>query len=436
VDETILIPTALPPDPQHAAAPTLSPHGEPGPGEPPWPSSIVVVVDPGTLKAHPLSAEIFGPVDDVAQEAFDRDVAEHGVDKPLIVTGDGCKSSRGTVLSGNRRCAAAVKAERPVPVIYRDGLSADDEEILVIRGNLSDVHARKLTDEQKHCAESKLGEILGRRQGERTDLAKGKNTGHETWTPSRPGARAPKTSEMIAQATGESRNGVEDRKKVFESPIATEPLKRAVNENKVSLTAAAALVRATEKESGKKKLDQPDVLEKAKAKVDASVAVLLETPKKSGRSKGAGSQDKPASATPSKAGPRLPIFADVEELEGAASLIRDAAAVLSGVARYWGEDPTPDVVAVRRKVDDVVLKLADIEATLQGQIIPRKLCVRCQGSECGVCGGAGWLPKLPTAAPTLVATTSDSKKTVPAKAKGTKTRAVGARKKKKGRKRG
>ena len=125
----------------------------------------VAQLDPALLMPHPLSAELFASVDAAAQVALEQDVAEHGIDKPIRVTGDGCASPPNTVLSGNRRREAALKAGRAVPVIVVDGLSADEEAFLVIRGNLSDIHARKLTEEVKYSAEKETPGDRGAKEG-------------------------------------------------------------------------------------------------------------------------------------------------------------------------------------------------------------------------------------------------------------------------------
>ncbi len=259
----------------------------------------VAQLDPALLMPHPLSAELFASVDAAAQVALEQDVAEHGIDKPIRVTGDGCASPPNTVLSGNRRREAALKAGRPVPVIVVDGLSADEEAFLVIRGNLSDIHARKLTEEVKYWAEKKLREIVGRRKGQRTDLPQrtGEKTRGGTWTGASPGSdREEKTSETVAKMAGATRNAVEDRTKIFDSVVTTEALKNAVSNGAITRTAAATIVRAIEIEH-RSGLHDPAVLNQAKAKIDLQVRRVIDTKGKKSRTGKAKQTGKGTTAT-------------------------------------------------------------------------------------------------------------------------------------------
>jgi len=79
---------------------------------------ILTRLNPAKLKKHPKSLEIYGEQSD---EGFDESVASRGVDEPIVVAGDGK-----TIISGVRRCNAAIKAKlAEVPIIERRDLTDD-----------------------------------------------------------------------------------------------------------------------------------------------------------------------------------------------------------------------------------------------------------------------------------------------------------------------
>jgi len=148
----------------------------------------------------------------------------------------------------------------------------------------------------------------------------------------------------------------------------------------------------------------------------------LATPNTNDDSKGATSTAKEGSA--------LLIFQDVEELEGAASLVHDAATVLAGVHDCWGENPSADVTPVRPILRKLMEKLGEIENTLTEHVVPRTHCGNCRGRKsgkpCTKCGGLGWLPRKPMFGKSQ-ARGSVKKPKATGAAKGTKAKTTGAK---------
>lgn len=239
------------------------------------PQIAVVLVDPVGLVLHPLNANLFASVSMQEQQALDEDVAAHGVTKPLVVAGDGCASPRGTIYAGSRRCAAARKAGLPVPVISREGLSADDEVAAMIQDNLADQHARKLTHKQRYLLEEELRARYGKSQGQRTDLRPtGAPQDNLDGEPAK-SSRAPKTVEEVARRAGQRPNAIAQRQIVYGSKVAPQLLQDAVDDGRISISAGADMVRLINKEYGDK-LNDGTVVKQAKAKLEAQARNLLE----------------------------------------------------------------------------------------------------------------------------------------------------------------
>lgn len=200
-------------------------------------------VDPGSLSNHALWHELLGEEAPEREEELRDHIRESGVLQPLIITGDGCASGPDVILSGHRLRQAAMDVRiRKLPVIRRVDLTAEAEEILVIKHGLSGQHTRRLRPSKVAALEARLFEIYARTPGFRTDL--------DTSVGSNGGSPRGDTIEVVATETGHSRNSVADRRKVFGSPIGTDALRKAVDEEKISLTEAARIVREVEKATG------------------------------------------------------------------------------------------------------------------------------------------------------------------------------------------
>ena len=149
-------------------------------------------------------------------------------------------SPRDTILDGHRGRRAAMDARVPlVPVVRRTDLTAEAEETLILKSALASKHVRRLLPSKVFALEERLYALYSHGSGYRTDLGTcvGSNAGS---------SRRPDTVSLVARETGESRNAVANRRKVFASPIASKQLKNAVDDGKLSLTAAADLVRQVE----------------------------------------------------------------------------------------------------------------------------------------------------------------------------------------------
>lgn len=108
------------------------------------------MVPPLKLRPHWRNEQIFRALSDAKDQELLDHIRQHGVRRPIVVTGQGCTCAPYTILSGHRRWHAAVKLGLSfVEVLIRDNLTAANElEILVVE-NLGDQLGRKLTPTQK-----------------------------------------------------------------------------------------------------------------------------------------------------------------------------------------------------------------------------------------------------------------------------------------------
>ncbi|MFO0675340.1 MAG: ParB N-terminal domain-containing protein [Polyangiaceae bacterium] len=242
-------------------------------------TGTILRVDVSSLRPHPDNADLFPPESPESDKALDEDIANHGVERPLLVTGDGCASPPGTVLRGHRRLQSAIRVGvKEVRAEIVTGYSADVERLAMIRDNLAGTHQRRLSQERKAALEAEVYKILGRRKGERTDLG--------TWVRSEPGSQvSARTNKLVAAEVGETTSAVRDRRKIFASPITPDVLKAAVNDGKVSRSQAASLVRSAEVASTAK--GKPVDVAVARARLTESVERVLQG-RGPGRSSSAG----------------------------------------------------------------------------------------------------------------------------------------------------
>jgi ParB-like chromosome segregation protein Spo0J len=195
---------------------------------------------PEDLRQHPAWRGLLGFASPELEEQLSISVRDGNVVQPLVITGADCASGEGFILDGHRRHRAALDAHLPfVPVIRRTQLTAEAEEEILLKGALASEHTRKLKPSQLAAIERRLHEIRSRGRGHRSDLTSvGSNGGGE-----REDALA-----AVARDAGQSRNSVADRKKVFSSAISPKLLQEAVDSGAISLTAAAIMIRHTERD--------------------------------------------------------------------------------------------------------------------------------------------------------------------------------------------
>jgi hypothetical protein len=185
------------------------------------------------LTIHPLLLQTFTAGTAEERAALEEDVRLHGIQRPLTVTGAGCASPPGTVLGGRRRLAAgAAVGVTDVPVVELTDLSADDEAHAIIRENLADQLGRRLLASDRARLEKILIDRYARPSGHRSDLGTSS------------GSRQGRTTDIVAEETGESRNSVVDRQTVFFSPASPAALQKAVDRGQLAQTVAANMVRA------------------------------------------------------------------------------------------------------------------------------------------------------------------------------------------------
>lgn len=255
------------------------------PVAPGW-EGTVELIDPNSLVPHPAWIALLGDDAPEAQEERIASMRLVQVPVPIIVVGSGCFSSPNTILIGHDACvaAASITPVAPVPVIRRTDLSRDAEEIIVVRGALAGHHARRLGESKLAELEAQLKHLYARNPGFRSDI--------QTSVGSNGGRPPGDTLDLVAAASGSTRNSVADRQKIFASPVAPRALKEAVDAAIMSRTSAAALVREAERapevnaavaEVGGKPLNEAEqhpVLIAAREELEAIVRERLRKPPK------------------------------------------------------------------------------------------------------------------------------------------------------------
>lgn len=125
----------------------------------------VVMISPKELRPHPENEEYFTMNPEVYQE-LKADIAERGIQQPLVVASDGR-----TILSGHLRHRAALELGlEKVPVIVKSALDPDTPEAAWWM-LLDNFVRRQVSPIAKARAIRKFKERHGIKQGARTDLA-------------------------------------------------------------------------------------------------------------------------------------------------------------------------------------------------------------------------------------------------------------------------
>ncbi|OPL09420.1 MAG: hypothetical protein AVO34_13540 [Firmicutes bacterium ML8_F2] len=161
--------------------------------------SQITSQDPQLLKAHPLSAKIYG--DEIIPENFIRSIQKYGILEPIIIKPDL------TIISGHRRWRAAKTIGlNPVPVKIIEFSSDLEEREALINYNFQ----REKTFSQKMAEAEELEKIeqekARERQGERTDIV-------ETFPQSEQGKTRDKVAEKVRLGSGKT---YEKAKKIWE----------------------------------------------------------------------------------------------------------------------------------------------------------------------------------------------------------------------------
>ena len=190
------------------------------------------------LRPHPLNAEVFTRPHGDEDVALADDIRREGLLRPIIVCGDGCASPRGTILAGHRRVRAAERLGiARVAVTFRDGLSADEEEWQLLLDNRADQRTRNVRHSELFAMEDRLRELHGKRQDQRTHLAG--DFGHND----RSSGGRRNTNAILAELTGEASSAIKNRRTFFTSPITSDAVRQAVDDDGVALTRAATALR-------------------------------------------------------------------------------------------------------------------------------------------------------------------------------------------------
>ena len=220
----------------------------------------------------PENDRLFQSADAAAERDFRADLADHGADHPLVACGPGGASPPGTLLEGHRRRLGLLAAGHATArVLFRRDLTASDEIVVMIRGNIADSHARKLTEEAKFRLEEEVrraaGERRGRPRGGDNSVASDGICGTETAT-------------LIGAKLTATPHAVRDRAKIFGTPLCTPKLRDAVNRLEAKLSPAAELVRKVEGQFGLARGGGGEpasegVLSRARATLDAQLKAML-----------------------------------------------------------------------------------------------------------------------------------------------------------------
>lgn len=216
-----------------------------------------------SLQPHPYNATVYGPCKVTEDLELAASIQAHGILSPVVVTGKGCASPPGTILSGHRRVEQAKKLGiASVKVQVRTGLSEDEEKKTILIENVAANTGRKLSERQKFEHEEEIRRLDGRKQGARNDLKPTRICGD--------------SDTIVAAQTGETANAVRARRAIFTSPLLTPQLEEAVETAKVPMTTAVSILReaaATRKTSGEVA---------AKSKLEADVTREIEKTNASG----------------------------------------------------------------------------------------------------------------------------------------------------------
>lgn len=219
---------------------------------PTW-SSKLEVIRPDELSDHVKWARIAGAETPEREEQLVDDVRDGHVGPEIVlVTGARCWSRPNVILRGTRYVHALTAARiRAAMVVRRTDLDEDAEEIILIKSALGGRHGRRLKLSQVATLAARLRDLYGRSKGFRSDLLDGDTCVGPNAGPD--GERRPDTLSLVARAASEPRNHIANILKAFQSPISHVALRDAVENEHISLTAVAEIIRDVE--------SQPEVAE-------------------------------------------------------------------------------------------------------------------------------------------------------------------------------
>lgn len=212
---------------------------------PTWAPSLEVV-EVHTLVDHPAWRELLGSEPPELEEDLTDQLRDPTMTPQIvIVTGERCASPPNTMLDGHRYIHAlqtiAPTKDRQALVARRTDLSADAEQLIMIGHALRSQHARRLKLSQIAALEGRLFEIHSRGRGFRSDT-----TCVDVNASS--GGRRLDALSAVARDSGEPRNAVANRRKVFMSVLGHRALHDAVDTAGISLSVGADIVRGIEKD--------------------------------------------------------------------------------------------------------------------------------------------------------------------------------------------
>jgi hypothetical protein len=234
---------------------------------PTW-SDKIEAVSPDVLSDHGLWEDIAGPATPEREEELADDVRDGHIGPEIVmITGDRCHSTPGTILRGTRYVHALTAARvRGVMVVRRTDLSADAEEVILIKAVLGGRHARRLKPSRLAVLVDRLYKVYEKGQGFRSDITDSTCVGgNASPDPAGDGdadahhSRRPDTLSKVARAAREPRNAIANLRKTFGSHVSHLALRDGVDSEKIPLTIAADIVREFEIEP-----EVADVLRQAK----------------------------------------------------------------------------------------------------------------------------------------------------------------------------
>jgi hypothetical protein len=263
---------------------------------PTW-AAHLELVDVHDLVDHPMWHEILGPESPEREEALIDDLREGDLTPPIVLaTGAECHSAPNTLLDGHRYVhAAQVIAPtkgRKVLVARRTNLSADAEQIVLIRSALRGQHARRLRPSQLAVLLDRLYALYARGKGFRSDLDDPTCVATNASAENGDGGRRPDTLSQVALAARQPRNAVANLRKVFGSRISHLSLHDAVDAEALPLTIGADIIRSVEsepevaavmKQAAEEKWEEDTIaanatIQEARAKVESRVREQLHEP--------------------------------------------------------------------------------------------------------------------------------------------------------------
>lgn len=161
-----------------------------------------------------------------------------GVARPLVVTGSGCESPRGTVLAGSSCLGPLQSTDALVDVVYRHGLTAAQEEATIV----SDLVECQLAPRMAPRKAAEFEQLLRTKYAGRIGRPS-RNTAEISGVSVKGDGR-----DIIAHQAGATRNAVEDRRVIFYSPVGPVRAQNDVDSGALRPSRVAAAVRAAEQE--------------------------------------------------------------------------------------------------------------------------------------------------------------------------------------------